>query len=84
MSPKIIKVSTTENFEIIITYEGNLVRIFDVKPLLQKGIFSELKDIEQFKKIKISFDTVEWSNGMDIDPDDLYQYSVEMKDKNIA
>jgi len=84
MSPKIENIRTTDNYELIITYEENQVRLFDVKPLLEKGLFKELKDIELFKQIKIVFDTVEWSNGIDIDPDDLFFDSIEIKNKNIA
>lgn len=84
MSPKILKVTTTDNYELIITYEGNQERIFDVKPLLEKGLFKELKDIRNFKNVKIAFDTVEWLNGIDIDPDDLYRDSIANDNKNIA
>jgi len=82
MSPKIVKVTTTENYELIITYERNLTKIFDVKPLLEKGLFRELKDKSLFTNFKIVFDTIEWSNGIDIDPDDLFRDSIEINNKN--
>ena len=46
-----------------------------MKPHLDKGIFEELKDENLFKKVRVSFDTIEWENGADFDPEVLYQNS---------
>ncbi len=35
----------------------------------------EFKDKNLFKTVKVSFDTIEWSNGADIDPETLYEDS---------
>ncbi len=43
---------------------------------LEKGIFRELKDLSLFKSAGVSFDTVEWENEADIDPETLYEDSV--------
>ncbi|AKC62825.1 Protein of uncharacterised function (DUF2442) [Clostridium sporogenes] len=50
--------------------------MFDMKPYLNKGIFKELKDTSMFKSVKVSFDTIEWENEADIDPETLYEDSV--------
>ena len=34
-----------------------------------------LKDENIFKMVKISFDTIEWPNGIDLDPEVLYEKS---------
>lgn len=47
----------------------------NVKPYLEMGKFKELKDKELFKSVKISFDTIEWDNQLDLDPELLYQKS---------
>ena len=47
-----------------------------MKPYLVKGVFKELKDENLFKTVKVSFDSIEWSNGIDIDPETLYEDSV--------
>ncbi len=46
-----------------------------MKPYLDLGIFRELKDIKLFKTVKTSFDTIEWDNEADLDPEFLYQRS---------
>jgi hypothetical protein len=28
-----------------------------------------------FKKVRVSYDTVEWENGLDLDPEYLYEHS---------
>ena len=44
------------------------------------GSFADLKDMNEFKKVRISFDTIEWENGLDLDPEFLYEKSVKMND----
>ena len=58
-----------------LTFEGGEIRIFDMKPYLEIGIFRALKDQKLFNTARVSFNTVEWSNKADIDPEVLYQYS---------
>lgn len=69
-------VKTVVDYKLILTFEDDSVRIFDMKPLLRKGVFKELKDEKLFKTVKVSFDSIEWSNGIDIDPETLYEDSV--------
>jgi hypothetical protein len=46
-------------------------------PYLDKGIFTELKDSNLFNTVKVNFDTVEWANEADLDPEFLYEESVK-------
>ncbi len=48
-------------------------RVLDVKPYLDMGIFKELRDDRVFRSAHVSFGTVAWSNGADIDPEELYE-----------
>jgi len=72
------KVVPTNNYHLILTFENGEKRQFDMNPYLDKGIFIELRDISKFKSARISFDTVEWENEADIDPEILYKYSVRL------
>lgn len=47
-----------------------------MKPYLEKGVFKELKDISIFNSVKVSFDTIEWKNEADLDPEMLYEDSL--------
>ena len=69
-------VKPLKDYMIEVTFENGDVKIFDVKPYLDTGIFRELKNIEIFNTVKVNFDTVEWSNGADLDPEEIYECSV--------
>ena len=43
-----------------------------MKPFLDFGVFKQLKEPREFKKVRISFDTVEWASGVDLDPEFVY------------
>jgi hypothetical protein len=58
-----------------LTFENNEKKIFDMKPYLDKGIFSELKDEKKFRSVRVSFDSIEWCNQADLDPEFLYYKS---------
>ena len=68
-------VRTIENYKLLLTFDDDSVKLFDMKPYLGKGVFKELKDENLFKTVKVSFDSIEWSNGVDVDPETLYQDS---------
>ena len=70
------EVKPIDNYKLILTFENNEVKIFDMIPYLDKGIFQELKDENLFKAVKVSFDSIEWPNEADIDPEILYEDSI--------
>lgn len=68
-------VKPLDNYNLLLTFENNEQRIFDMSSYMEKGIFSELKDQNIFKSVRINFDTIEWGNGADLDPELLYKES---------
>lgn len=64
-----------DNYLLLLTFENGEKRQFDMKPYLGLGIFQELKDERMFKTVKTSFDSIEWDNEADFDPEVLYQKS---------
>ena len=75
MRPKAIDVKILNDYELKIIFDNNEQRKFDVKPYFKFKIFKELKNLEKFKKVKISGLSIEWENGADICPDELYNNS---------
>jgi hypothetical protein len=73
------KVKALHNYRLELTFKNNEVRIFDGEPYLDTGLFTTLKDEELFKRIKISFDTDELPNEIDLDPEVLYEKSKVIK-----
>jgi hypothetical protein len=76
MNPRIAKVKATDNFNLVLTFTNGEVKIFDVKPYLDKGMFSELCDNNQFNSVRCVLGSIQWSNGLDLCPDTLYEESV--------
>ena len=64
-----------KDYLLQLTFENGEVRKFDVKPFMDNGIFKDLKDIATFNSVRLSFDTIQWSNEADLDPEILYQNS---------
>jgi len=71
----IIDVKPLDDYKLLLKFENDEDRIFDLKPYLHIGKFQELKSKKIFDSVKISFDTIEWSNGLDFDPEILYEKS---------
>lgn len=76
MYKRIIKAEPLDGHLIHLTFEGGELRVFDCKPYLNLAVFSPLKDKMYFLKLKISFGTIEWSDGVAFDPEFLYQESL--------
>jgi hypothetical protein len=70
------EVKVLEDYKLLINFENNENRILDMKPFLDKGIFRELTDKHIFNSVKVSFDTIEWCNSADMDPETVYERSV--------
>ena len=66
------KVKALDDYTLELTFENKEKKIFDVKPYLDTGLFSKLRDTNIFKMVKISYDTIEWPYGIDLDPEILY------------
>ena len=75
MRPKAIDVKVLNNYELEIKFDNNERKIFDVKPYFKFKIFNDLKNYEEFIKVQISGLSIEWENGADICPDELYNNS---------
>ncbi len=73
---KLINVTPLEDYKLLIEYENFEKRIFDVKPYISGSWYGMLSDKSFFKTVHISGKTVEWADGQDIAPHELYELSV--------
>ena len=71
----VLDVKPLDDYKLLLTFENNEKRIFNLKPYMKKGLFKDLKDKNIFNSVKISFDTIEWANRLDICPEFLYKES---------
>ena len=73
MNPTVINVNPKNDYKLAITFDNGEQKIFDVTPFLDKGIFTELKSVDYFKKVKVAFGAIQWPNEQDFSKDTLYQ-----------
>lgn len=72
MNPQVKAVQATDNYVLIVHFDNNESKRFDVTPFLDKGIFQELRDINYFKQVIVAFGSVEWPHEQDFSYDTLY------------
>jgi len=78
---KVIKVKVLEDYKLELTFDNNVVKIKDMKPHLNSGVFKVLKNMEVFNSVKLSYGSISWNGDIDLCADYLYETSQEEKDK---
>ena len=78
LQPKLTDVKPLDNFRLLVFYENNEKKVFDVKPYINGDWFSQLQNPDYFRTVRVSGYTVEWAGGQDIAPHELYDYGVEI------
>jgi len=72
-------VKPLDNYMLLLTFANNEQRCYDIKPLLDRGVFNSLKDIAMFNTVRVCFDSIAWANQVDIAPETLYEDSVKIQ-----
>ena len=73
MQPSVAKVVPAQEYILLIDFDNGEQGVLDMKPYLHFGIFQRLNDIDIFKQVQRSFDTVAWPVGIDLDPAFVYE-----------
>lgn len=68
-------VHARDDFQLELKFSTEEVRLFDMGPYLDKGVFRRLQDLALFKQAYVAFDTVCWPGNLDIAPETLYDRS---------
>lgn len=85
--PSLISVIPQENFNLLLQYSNGEKRQFNIKNFLSNTINLKNRpdaqevstDPKQFETVRVEGPSVEWANGYDIDPEDLYGNSIAME-----
>ena len=67
-----------DNYQLELSFSTGETRRFDVRPYLDRGIFSELKDKAYFRSVRLAFGSVAWPHEQDFGPESLYMESVDV------
>lgn len=81
LQPKLTKVEAMPNLRLRLFYETGEVKIFDVTPYAAGTWYGQLKDERYFKSVQLlpGGIGIEWPEGQDIAPHELYENSVSVK-----
>ena len=73
MNPRIKNVKAEDNYQIRIWFTNGEIKVFNLIPYLETGFFSELKEKNIFFSVRPFMGSIQWSNGLDLCPDTLYE-----------
>lgn len=68
---KVSKVIANNDYTLSVELSDGRSGIFDVKPYLEKGVFTQLKDQEYFKQVQPLFCGIVWPNEQDLSADTI-------------
>lgn len=69
---KPIKVKALKDYLLYILFENGEEKIYDMKPNFRYPFYEKLKNIDNFRRVKVSGINIEWNTGEDIAPENLY------------
>jgi len=72
LNPRVKKVKPLEGHRLQLDFTNGEVGVYDCTPLLDFGVFKDLRDERYFRKACVREGTVAWPREQDIDPDTLY------------
>lgn len=87
---KIVEATPNKDFTLLLVFDNGEKRIFDVKPLLEKGgVFATFRNYNNFERVYVddcnvvSWDidpdvdsNIVWNNKVDLSPDSCYVDSI--------
>lgn len=76
LRPKVTYVEPLSNYRLLLRFSTGEQRIFDVRPYITGDWYGRLNDAAIFATVHIAGHTVEWIDGQDIAPHELYDLSV--------
>lgn len=68
----VVKAKYVGGYKIALTFNDGVEKVVDLYHRLHGEVFEPLRDIEIFKKFKLTYYTIEWDNGADLAPEYLY------------
>ncbi len=71
----VTKVEALDDYILKLEFNNSEIKFFEMRNYLNHGIFKDLNDTTIFKSVKLYYDTINWSNGVDICPEVLYKDS---------
>lgn len=78
--PKPVEIKVLENYKLWLKFENGEQKIFNMEKYIHEKFYQKLKNRKYFERVKVSGNTIEWENGEDVAPENLYYDSVLEKE----
>jgi len=78
--PKPVDIKVLENYKLWLKFENGEKKIFDMGKYINEKFYQRLRSRKYFETVKVSGNTIEWENGEDVAPENLYYDSVLEKE----
>ena len=77
------KVEYLHDYKLRLRFEGDTLKIVDLKSHLDGEIFEPLKEQEYFRQVVVDqdLDTIVWPNGADFSPDFLFEIGAQLPEQ---
>jgi len=72
MDPYVKTVRALDDYQLEVLFENGERRRFDVKPYLDRGVFTRLRDTDLFGSVNVVAGSIEWPGGLDLSYETLY------------
>ena len=72
LRPTVINAIPKDDYKLVLSFDNGEMKVFDVKPYITGSWFGKLISKNYFVTVKTNGFNVEWPDGQDICPDDLY------------
>ena len=79
LPPDAASVTVLPDHMLRVRFVNGELRDFDMKPLLARKCYHPLNNDILFQTASVAFGVVQWTNGLDLDPDWLYEDSVPVQ-----
>ena len=81
ITPDIIKVKVLREYFIYLKFKTGEEKVYDMKKYIQeKKYYEKLKNRKYFEKVKPRGETIEWEEGEDVCPENLYYDSISYQE----
>ncbi len=78
--PKPVEIKVLENYKLWLKFENGEQKNFNMEKYIHEKFYQKLKNRKYFETVKVSGNTIEWENGEDVAPENLYYDSILEKE----
>lgn len=72
MYPSVKEVVPGDDYVLSIVFDNGECGTLDMKQVPDFGVFQRIRDHDAFRRVRVTFDTIEWDCGVDLDPEYVY------------